>query len=79
MRIIYSIFILVVLQTSSLIANSSVSRAIVLLARALEDYIWWSSLQKYIAEIIYIFLEGIAFVLVTIARVEGEEATSWQK
>jgi len=68
-----SIPILVVLKTPSLIANSSVSGAVVLLAGALENNIWWPSLQKYVAEIACMFLRGIALASVTTTRVEKEE------
>jgi len=71
--------ILVALETSSLIANSSASEAVVLPAGALEDDIWWPSLQKYAAEIAYMFLGGIALTSVTITRVEGEEEASRQR
>jgi len=42
-RIMCSISILVVLETSSLIANGSASEAVVLPAKALEDDTWWPS------------------------------------
>jgi len=38
-----SISILVVLETSSLIADGSASEAVVLPAKALEDDTWWPS------------------------------------
>jgi len=50
--------ILVALETSSLIANSLASKAVVLPAGALEDVIWWPSLQKCTAEIAFMFLGG---------------------
>jgi len=65
--------ILVALETPSLIANSSASRAVVLLAGVLEDNTWWPSLQKCAAEIACMFLEDIALVSVTIIGVEEKE------
>jgi len=56
MRIIHSISILVILEISSLIANSSASEVVVLPAGALEDDIWWPSSQKCITEIVCMFL-----------------------
>jgi len=44
------------LKISSLIANSLASEVVVLLAGALEDDIWWPSSQKFIAEIVCMFL-----------------------
>jgi len=38
-------------------ANSLASETVVLPTKALENNIWWFSLQKYIAEMAYIFLE----------------------
>ena len=67
------------LETSSLMANSSASKAVVLPAGALEDSNWWPSFQKHAVEISYMFLEGIALVSVTKIRVEGEEAALRQR
>jgi len=74
----YSIFIMVVLETSSLITNSLALKAVVLLARTLKDNTWWPSLyfQKYTAEIVCIFLGDITFVLVITTRIERKEAVS---
>ena len=74
-----SMSILVALETPSLMANSSALGAVVLLARALEDDIWWPSLQKCAAEIACMFLEGIALASVTTTKVEEEEEASKQE
>ena len=58
---------------SSLIVNNLVSGVVVQLARALENNICCFSLQKCTAEIVCIFLEGIALVSVTTIRVEKEK------
>jgi len=79
MKIMHSIAMLVALAMSSLMTNSSASEAVVLPAGALEDDIWWPSLQKYAAEIACIFLGGIALASVTTTRVEKEEETSRQR
>jgi len=79
MSIMYSISILVALETPSLITNSSVSEVVVLPAGAFEDDTWWPSLQKYMAETACIFLEGIALVSVTTTRVEEKEEVSRQR
>ena len=77
--IMCSMFILVALETPSLIANSSASGVVVLPAGALEDDVWWPSLQKCAAEIAHIFLGGIALASVTTTRVEEEEEASRQR
>ena len=74
MRIMCSMSILVALETPSLIANSSASKAVVLLAGAFENDTLWSSLQKCIAEIAYMFLESITFILVTTIRVKKKKS-----
>ena len=48
--------ILVVLAMPSLIVNSLASEVVIRLAGILEDNICYLSLQKYIAEIAYMFL-----------------------
>ena len=68
-----SMLILVVLKTLSIMANSLVSGAVILLAGALENNIWWPSLQKYVVEIACMFLRNIALASVTTTRVEEEE------
>ena len=50
MRIMCSISILVVLETSSLMVNSLASRAVILPARAFENDTWLPSFQKHISE-----------------------------
>jgi len=75
----HSISILVALETPSLMVNSSVSGAVVRPAGALEDDIWWPSLQKCAAGIACMFLGGIALASVTTTRVEEEEEASRQR
>ena len=79
MSIMHFMSILVALETSSLMANSSVLGAVFLLVRAFEDNIWWPSLWKYTAEIACMFLEGIVLASVTIMRVEKEEEALRQR
>jgi len=79
MSIMHSMSILVALETPSLMANSLASGAVVLPAEALEDDIWWPSLQKCVAEIACMFLGGIALASVTTTRVEEEEEASRQR
>ena len=67
------------LRDSSLMENSSVSEAVVLLARALEDNTLWLSLQKYTVEMACMFLENIILILVIITKVEKKEATLRQR
>jgi len=52
----YSMSILVVLAMPSLIVNRLASEVVIRLAGILEDNICYLSLQKYIAEIAYMFL-----------------------
>jgi len=61
------------------VVNSSALGAVVLLAGALEDDTWWSSLQKCAAETACMFLGGIALASVTTTRVEEEEEVSRQR
>jgi len=75
----YSIFILVVLETFNFITDSSASEAVILLSGILENDIWWPIFHKYTAETICIFLEGIVLSSMMIIRVERKEATSRQK
>ena len=79
MSIMCSISILVALETPSLMANSSVSGVVVLLARAFEDDTWWPNLQKCVAETACMFLGDIALTSVTTTRVEEEEEASKQR
>ena len=72
-RIMYSTSILIALAILSLMANNSVSEAIVQLAKALEDNIYYPSLQKYIAEIACIFLEGITLAPIITIRIKEEK------
>ena len=78
MRIMYSISILVALETSNLIANNSVLEVVVLLAEAFKE-ITLVGLQKCTAEIVYIFLRDIALASVTTIRVKKEKKTSKQR
>jgi len=66
----YLMSILVVLTISSLIVNSSVLEAVVWLARALENNIYRSSLQKCTVEKAYMLLVSIILVLIITMRVE---------
>jgi len=79
MRIMCSIAMLVALAMSSLIPNSSASGAVVLLAGALEDNIYWPKFQICTAETACIHLEGITLVSVTTTRVEGEKKALRQR
>ena len=79
MRIMHSMAMLVALAISSLMANSSASKAVVLPAGALEDNTCWPKFQIYAAETACIHLEGITLALVTTTRVEGEEEASRQR
>jgi len=79
MRIICSMAMLVALAMPSLMANSSASRAVVLLAEALENNTCWSKFQRCAAEIVCICLEGIALASVTTTRVEEEKEASKQR
>jgi len=67
---------LVALAMPSLMANSSASGAVVLLARALEDDTCWPKFQIYAVETACMHLEGITLASVTTIRVEGEEEAS---
>ena len=69
---------LVALAIPSLMANSSASGAVVLLAGALEDDTCWPKFQIYAAETACMRLEGITLASVTTTRVEGEEEASRQ-
>ena len=60
---------LVALAIFSLIANSLVSRVVVLSARVLENNTCWPRIQIYAVEIVYICLESITLILVIITRV----------
>ena len=60
---------LVALAIPSLIANSLVSRVVILSARVLEDNIYWPRIQIYTVETAYICLESITLILVIITRV----------
>jgi len=75
----HSIAILVALAIPSLIANSSASEAVVLLAEALKDDICWPRFQIYAAETACIHLEDITLALVTTIKVEEEEKASRQR
>ena len=66
----YLMSILVVLIILSLIVNSSVLEAVVWLARALENNIYCSGLQKCTVEKAYMLLVSIILVLIIIIRVE---------
>ena len=79
MRIMHSIAMLVALAILSLIANSSASGAVVLLAGALEDDICWPKFQICAAETACIHLEGITLASVTTTRVEEEKEASRQR
>ena len=79
MRIMRSMAMLVALAMPSLIANSSVSEAVVLLVGALEDDTCWPKFQIYAVETAYICLEGIILASVTTTRVEEEEEASRQR
>ena len=79
MRIMHSMAILVILAMPSLIANSLVSGVVVLLARVLENDIYWPKFQICIAETACMCLEGITLVSVITTRVEGEEEASRQR
>ena len=79
MRIIHSIAMLVALAMLSLMANSSVSGAVVLPAGALEDDTCWPKFQICVAEIACMCLEGITLASVTKKRVEGEKEASRQR
>lgn len=78
-RIMCLMFILVVLETPSLITNNSASKAVVLLAGVFKDDAQWPGFQKCAAEITCIFLGDIALGSVTIIRVEEKEKASRQK
>ena len=58
---------------SNTYSYSSVLEAVVQPAKALENNICCSSLQKYAVETAYMFLGDIKLVSVTTMRVEGEE------
>jgi len=60
---------LVALEIPSLIANSLVSRVVVLSARVLKDNTCWSRIQIYVVETAYICLESITLISVIITRV----------
>ena len=79
MRIMHSIAMLVALAMPSLIANSSPSGAVVLLAGALEDNTCWPKFQIYAVGTACICLEGITLASVTTTRVEGKEEASRQR
>jgi len=79
MRIMCSMAMLVALAIPSLMANSSASEAVVLLAGALEDDICWPKFQICAAETACMHLEGITLASVTTTRVEGEEEASRQR
>ena len=78
MRIIHSMAMLVALAMPSLMANSLVSEAVILLAGALKDDTYWSKFQICIAETACMRLEGITLASVTTTRVEGKEEASRQ-
>ena len=68
-----SISILVTLETSSLIANSSASEAVVLLAETLENDTWWPIFYKCIVETACMFWRVYHLHQ---TRVEWEEVAS---
>jgi len=72
-RIMCSISILVALAIPSLLANSLVSKAVFQPARALENYICYLNLQKYIVEIVCIFQNDIVLASVITMRVEKKK------
>jgi len=76
MRIICSMAMLVALVMPSLMANSSASGAVVLLAGALEDNTCWPKFERCAAETACMHLEGIILASVTTTRIEGEEEAS---
>ena len=78
MRIIHSMAMLVALAMPSLMANSLVSEAVILLAGALKDDTYWPKFQICIAETACMHLEGITLASVTTTRVEGKEEASRQ-
>jgi len=78
MRIMRSTAMLVALAMPSLMANSSASGAVVLLAGVLEDDICWPTFQICAVETACMRLEGITLASVTTTRVEGEEEASRQ-
>ena len=67
------ISMLVALAMSSLMVNSSVSKAVVLPARALENNICWPKLQICVTGTACIHLEDITLTSVTTTRVKKEE------
>jgi len=79
MRIMHSMAMLVALAMPSLMANNSVSRAIVLPARILKNDICWPKFQRCTAETACMHLEGITLASVTTTKVEGEEEASRQR
>jgi len=79
MRIMYSIAMLVALAMSSLIANSLVSRTVVLPAGALEDNTCWPKFQRCTAKTACMRLEGITLISVTTTKVEGKKEASRQR
>jgi len=70
---------LVALAMPSLMANSSASGAVVLLAGALEDDTCWPKFQICTAETAYMHLEGITLTSVITTRVEEEEEALKQR
>ena len=79
MSIMCSIAMLAVLTMPSLIANSLASEAVVLLAGALKNNIYWPKLQICIAETAYIYLEGITLASVTTTRLKEEKEALKQR
>jgi len=69
----------VALTTSSLIANNSASRAAECPVGTLNDDTCSPSLQKWAADIAYMFLEGITLASVTTTSVEGSVEALWQR